>query len=256
MKKVGIALGGGCAHGVAHLGILQVFVENNIPIDFICGCSSGAIAAALFATGSDMYLAGKLCATLDFSALIDITIPHIGFVKGKKAEELVNMLTKGKSFEDLNNPKLSVIACDILKGECVTISNGNIARACRASFSIPGVFEPIEIDDKLLIDGGVITRIPIKQVKEMGAEYVIGVDVGYQGWGHQPPKNIIELMMNAFEMSDWQTTSRAYNDCDVMVNPDLRDIPIDSLLMAEETVAIGREAAKMVVDKIKNDLQI
>ena len=256
MKKVGIALGGGSAHGVAHLGILQVFIENKIPIDFVSGCSSGAIAAALFATGSDMYLAGKLCASIDVSSFIDITIPHYGFVKGKKAEELVNMLTKGKNFEDLTTPKLSVVACDMLKGECVALSSGNIARACHASFAIPGIFEPIETEDMMLIDGGVVTRIPVKEVKEMGAQYVIGVDVGYQGWGHKKPKNILEIMMNAFEMSDWQNTSRVYAECDVMINPDLRDIPMDNLSMAEETVALGRQAAEKVVDKIKSDLGI
>lgn len=254
MKKVGIALGGGSAHGVAHLGILQVFIENKIPIDFICGCSAGAVAGAMYATGSDMYLAGKLCASVDMSAFIDVTIPHYGFVKGQKAEELLNMLTKGKSFEDLTYPKLSVVACDMLKGVCISLSSGNIARACHASFAIPGVFEPIEMDDMLLIDGGVITRIPVKQVREMGAEYVIGVDVGYQGWGHERPKNIMEIMMNAFDMSDWQNTSRVYQECDIMINPDLREIPMNNLSKAEECVQLGREAALCVVEKIKKDI--
>lgn len=256
MKKVGVALGGGCAHGVAHIGVLQVFAENKIPVDFVSGCSAGAIVAALYATKSDMLMLGKLCASLDISSLIDVTIPHYGFVKGQKAENLLNMLTKNKNFEDLTEPKLSVIACDMLKGSDVMLTSGNIARACHASFAIPGIFEPIEMDDMFLIDGGVVTRIPIKQVKEMGAQYVIAVDVGYQGGGYSKPKNILEILMSAFEMSDWQNVSRVYCECDTLIAPDLRDIPADNLSMATLAIKRGREAAEKVIDKIKNDLCI
>lgn len=254
MKKVGVALGGGCAHGVAHIGVLQVFIENNIPIDFISGCSAGAIVAALFATKSDMYFLPKLCASLDASSFIDITVPHYGFVKGQKAQDLLNMLTKNKNFEDIASPKLSVIACDMLKGCDVMLNKGNIARACRASFGIPGIFEPIEMDGMYLIDGGVITRIPIEQVKQMGAEYVIAVDVGYQGWGYKKPNNILEILMNAFEMSDWQNTSRAYCKCDTLITPNLRDVPADNLSMALTAVNRGRSAAEKAIKKIKEDL--
>ena len=102
MKKVGIALGGGSAHGVAHIGVLQVLQENGIPIDFVAGCSAGAIAGGLFCTGSDMYMAGKLCASIDLSSFLDVTIPKMGFMKGEKAVQIVDMLTKGKTIEECN----------------------------------------------------------------------------------------------------------------------------------------------------------
>lgn len=255
MKKVGLALGGGAAHGVAHIGVIQVLIENNIPIDFISGCSAGAIVGGLYCTGSDMYIAGKLCSTIDMSTFIDVIIPRLGFIKGEKAENLVNMLCKGKNIEDCS-PPFTAVACDIISGKCITIDKGNVAKACHASFAIPGVFEPVEIGDMQLVDGGVMTRIPIEEVKNMGAEYVIGVDVGYQGSGHQKAKNLMEVLMYAFDMSDWQTVEQMYRKADCIIDPDLEDIPLHNLEKAEETVELGRQAALKMLDKIKKDLNI
>ena len=255
MKKVGLALGGGAAHGVAHIGVIQVLIENNIPIDYISGCSAGAIVGGLYSTGSDMYLAGKLCATIDMSTFIDIIIPKMGFIKGDKAENLVDMLCKGKNIEDCN-PPFSAVACDLITGKCVTLNKGRVAKACHASFAIPGVFEPVEINEMQLVDGGAMTRIPIKEVKEMGAEYVIGVDVGYQGSGHNKAKNLMEVLMYSFDLSDWQNVEQLYKYCDCVIDPDLRDIPLHNLEKAEETIELGRHAALKVIDKIKKELGI
>ena len=255
MKKVGLALGGGAAHGVAHIGVIQVLIENNIPIDYISGCSAGAIVGGLYSTGSDMYLAGKLCATIDMSTFIDIIIPKMGFIKGDKAENLVDLLCKGKNIEDCN-PPFSAVACDLITGKCVTLNKGRVAKACHASFAIPGVFEPVEIDNMQLVDGGAMTRVPIKEVREMGAEYVIGVDVGYQGSGHNKAKNLMEVLMYSFDLSDWQNVEQLYKYCDCVIDPDLRDIPLHNLEKAEETIKLGREAALKVIDKIKEDLGI
>ena len=255
MKKVGLALGGGAAHGVAHIGVIQVLKENNIPIDFVSGCSAGAIVGGLYCTGSDMYMAGKLCSTIDMSTFIDIIIPRLGFIKGDKAENLVDMLCKGKNIEDCT-PPFTVVACDIITGKCITLNKGKVSKACHASFAIPGVFEPVEIDDMQLIDGGALTRVPIEEVKNMGAEYVIAVDVGYQGAGHKKAKNLMEVLMYAFEMSDWQTVAQMYKKADCVIDPDLEEIPLHNLEKAEETIELGRQAALKMLDKIKNDLGI
>ena len=253
MKKVGLALGGGAAHGVAHIGVLQVFKEKGVPIDFVSGCSAGAIAGALYCTGSDMYLASKLCSSIDMSAFVDIIIPKTGFIKGEKAENLVDMLCKGKNIEECS-PPFTAIACDMIGGKCVTFDKGKVAKACHASFSIPGVFEPVEIDGMQLIDGGAMTRVPVEQVRQMGADYVVAVDVGYQGWGHARAKNMMDVIMNAFEMCDWLVVEQVYKKSDCVINPDLRDIPSNSLEKAEECIEKGREAALKAVDKILEDI--
>ncbi len=253
MKKIGLALGGGAAHGVAHIGVLQVLIEHGIPIDYIAGCSAGAIIGGLYSTGSDMYMAGKLATTIDMQSFIDITIPRTGFIKGEKAEKLVDMLTKGKNAEECDPPFIA-IACDILSGKCITLSSGRVSRICHASFAMPGIFEPVEIDGMQLIDGGAMTRIPSEQVRKMGADYVIAVDVGYQGWGHKRASNIMDVIMSAFDMCDWEVTEQMYNKADIVINPDLRDIPMTSLEKSVECLQRGRTAAEAVIEKIKIDI--
>ncbi len=254
MKKVGLALGGGAAHGVAHIGVIQVLIENNIPIDFVSGCSAGAIVGGLYCTGSDMYMAGKLCSSIEMSSFIDIIVPRLGFIKGDKAEKLVDMLCKGKYIEECNVP-FSAVACDIISGKCLTVDKGKVSRACHASFAIPGVFEPVDINGMQLIDGGAITRVPVEEVRKMGAEYVIAVDVGYQGAGHSKAKNLMEVLMYAFEMSDWQNVEPTRKKCDCLIDPDLSDIPMYNLSKAEEAINIGREAALKVIEKIKEEIK-
>jgi len=255
MKKIGLALGGGAAHGVAHFGIIQVLLENNIPIDYISGCSAGAIAGGMYASGSDMYMAAKLCTSINMSSFIDITIPKMGFIKGDKAENLVALLTKNMNIEDCSVP-FCTVACDIISGKCITISSGKIASACHASFAIPGIFEPVEKDGMQLVDGGAMTRVPIGQVRDMGADYVIAVDVGYQGWGHKKAKNMMELLMSAFDLCDWQVVEQMYRLADCVIRPDLRDIPTDSLEKARECIEIGRNAALEILPSIKRDLDL
>ena len=99
-----------------------------------------------------------------------------------------------------------------------------------------------------------MTRVPIREVRAMGAEYVIAVDVGYQGWGHKKAKNLVEVIMNSFEMCDWQVVEQLYQESDCLINPDLRTIPLDNLEKAEECLMMGREATLAVVDKIKEEI--
>lgn len=254
MKKVGIALGGGGARGVAHIGVLQVLKEYGVPVDYVSGCSAGAIAGALYCTGSDMYLAGKLCESIDMSSFIDIVIPKVGFVKGEKAENLVDMLVKGKNAEDCV-PPFCAIACDTVSGKCITLDKGRLSKICRASFAIPGVFEPVESDGMQLVDGGVMTRVPVEQVRAMGADYVIGVDVGYKGTGHEKAKNMMEIIMTAFEMCDWEITKNVYGSCNCVIAPDLEDISSMNLDKAEECLKRGREAAEQAVERILKDIR-
>lgn len=253
MKKVGLALGGGAARGVAHFGVLEVLSEERIPIDFVCGCSAGAIAGALYCTGSDVVLAGKLCETIDMASFLDFTIPRMGFMKGEKAEKMVEMLTKGKRIEECGTP-FSCVACDLISGQTVTFTSGPIARACHASFAIPGVFEPVEIDGKQLVDGGITTRVPVEQVRAMGADYVIAVDVGYQGTGHPKAENMMNVFLNAFDLCDWLNNERLVARSDCLICPDMENIPMDSLEKASESLENGRIAARAAVEKIKRDI--
>jgi len=254
-KKIGVALGGGAARGLAHIGVLQVLLENKIPIDYMSGCSAGAIIGALYCTGSDMYLLEKVLSNMNERSILDFTIPKKGFIKGEKAEGIIKILTKNKSFEQCAIP-FAVVACDLVSAKCITISQGQLHSAIRASISIPGVFEPVEWGEMLLVDGGVTNRVPIDAVRSMGANYTIAVDVAYRGWQREKPKNIVDILVQSFEMSNWETVQRLLIDSDVLLEPDVVDFNLTSLAQTAQCIKKGREATEAVIDKIKADLEL
>lgn len=252
-KKVGLALGGGAARGIAHIGVLQVFAEQGIPIDYMSGCSAGAVVGAIYCAGSDLYMLAKLLSSMNEKTFFDFTVPRKGFLKGEKAEELIRVFTKNYTFEECSIP-FGVVACDLVTARCVTFREGKLHRAVRASISIPGVFEPVEMGDSVFVDGGVLNRVPINVVREMGAEYVIAVDVAFRGWKRAKPVNIVDVLSQSFELSDWENTKRLLEDCDILLEPDVMEINMASLAQTEDCIQRGRAAALVAVGQIKADL--
>ena len=174
--KIGLALGGGAAKGYAHIGILKVLEKEGIPIDMIAGTSIGSVVGALYASGISISVIEKLAYNIQRDLWIDLVIPRRGFIEGKRVEEMMKLLTKNKSFDELEIP-LAITATDLIEGEEYIFNKGNVAKAVRASISIPGIFNPVIEGKKVLVDGGVLNNVPVDVVKQMGADYVIAVDL-------------------------------------------------------------------------------
>ena len=179
--KIGIALSGASGRAIAHIAVLEVLKENNIPIDYLVGCSSGALIAASFATGTMEELK---------TFMYKMTLPKmlrlwsargakgaIFHLDGEKMEEALNNFTLDKSFEDFDSPKVGFVATDINTGELVTMSSGSINEAFKASVAVPGLFAPVVWEKKVLVDGGLVNIVPTLAAKEMGADIVIGVNL-------------------------------------------------------------------------------
>lgn len=247
-------MGSGSARGMSHLGVLQVFQEEGIPVDFVVGCSAGAVAAALYATGTDLCMVEKLLTNYPVvKQLFDVKVPRKGFVKGDKILEFLHLLTKGMSFEELP-VKLAVVATDLAKGEQVVFSQGKIAPAVRASISIPGVFHPYEYQNMVLVDGAVIERLPVRVAKDNNCDIIIGVDVKN---GREPKLgNIIEVMMQSIEIMEEEIFRRTLVDVDILVQPEVSHIGSFKFDLAEEAVRLGREAAYKHLPDIKRILQL
>lgn len=175
-KNVGLALGGGSVRGLAHIGILKVFEKENIPIKYIAGTSIGALIGACYAAGLNAQRIEEIALTAKLKDLVDFTEPKTGFIKGRNIEKYIRKLIKNKSFSELDIP-LRVIAADLTKGEKVIFKHGDVAKAVRASISLPGVFSSVKIGKKELIDGGMVDPIPVGAVKKMGADIIIAVDL-------------------------------------------------------------------------------
>lgn len=176
-KKLGLVLGSGGARGVAHIGVIKALEEAGIRPDYITGCSMGAVVGACYAAGMHVdEMMETVCQIKPFD-LIDVSLGlRRSILKGNKMYDMLIQKIGDITFDHLLIP-FRCVASDLLSNKVVTLSEGEVARAVRASSSIPLVFQPVEYDGKMLIDGGVLCRIPVEQAREMGADAIIAVDV-------------------------------------------------------------------------------
>lgn len=255
--KIGLALGAGGARGMAHLGVLQVLEENDIPIDVITGSSMGSVVGGIYSCGSNVNLLCKMAPLLNERQYFDIVLPRKGgFMRGEKFKELIRILTKNYDFSQTKIP-FACVAVDIERGELVELSQGNLADAIRASISIPGVFEPQRLDGRLLMDGGVLSRVPVQTARNLGADIVIGVDVGYRGdCEHRHVNKLLEVLYAATEIMSWEIARLSEKDVDVLIVPKARHIDPRSLYQSEECIELGRQAAMEALDDIQKVLAV
>lgn len=254
-KTLGLALGAGSAKGFAHIGFLQVLEEEGIPVDYVCGSSMGAVVGAVYCCGTDLKLAGQMIPLLNEKELFDFRLPKRGgFIKGEKFQALVKLLTKDKSFEETKIP-FSCVAVDLYTGKLVVISEGKIHEGTRGSYALPGVIEPYPYNGMLLTDGGVISRVPCDVVRQMGADVVVGVDVGYRG--HEDGKYPLRMSRNfdymyaCMRIMQWELARIKESAADLIVAPYVWDLDSNSTADAAEIIERGRAAAKEAVPKIR-----
>lgn len=249
--KVGLVLGAGSARGFAHIGVLQVLKENNIDFDFIVGSSMGAMIAAVAATGSDLYMMEKLSCHFNFNAIVDVSLPRMGFIAGKKTEQFIRLVTKNLTFADLKYP-VYVVATDLLKGKSVVIDEGPLWEAVRASTSIPGVFRPFRAGETWLVDGAVTSRLPVEIAREKGADIVIAVDVIFAEGKEVLIRNTLDVIMHSLEIMERRIFDNLVKDqADILIQPLLGDVFSSEFEKAGICIARGREAAEALVPVIK-----
>ena len=187
MPKIGLALGGGAAKGLAHIGVLKVLHKNKIYPDLIAGSSIGAIIGAAYAAGGSPDYLEDYSENVDFQNLLDFCLPWVGLIKGQKVEGILRELTHNKDFKDLNIP-FQTIAYNITKRRREVLDKGNLVKAIRASISLPGIFTPARIGKDEYIDGGVIDPCPADLLKDMGADIIISVELFHKTKTVKAPK--------------------------------------------------------------------
>jgi len=191
--KVGLALGSGSARGWAHIGAIEAIEEAGIPIHYVAGTSIGAFVGAVYATG-DLDSLKQFALQMDWKKVLsyfDVVFPRSGLMDGKKVHELFSIHTKARTFDDFKIP-VKMIATDLNGGEKIILDSGNIIESIRASVSVPGVFTPVHLNDKWLVDGGLVDPVPVKVVREMGADIVIAIDLNSGLAIKKPPKKSVE----------------------------------------------------------------
>lgn len=237
--KIGLALGSGGARGFAHLGVIKAIHEANIPIDFIAGSSMGALVGGLYGAGHDLDRLYKLATAFRRKYYLDFTVPKMGFISGQKIKEFIRIFTMGKTIEQLS-PTLWIVATDIKTGEKVIFKDGPLANAIRASISIPGIFIPEKINGRLLVDGGVVDRVPVTVVKEMGADIVIAVDVSHVK-GDVEVTSIFDVIIQSIDIMQDELARLKQFDADVMIKPRVEQYSAKAFTNTEDIIRIGEE---------------
>jgi len=251
LKKIGLALGSGGARGIAHIGVLQVLEENNVPIHMVSGCSIGSIVGSIYAAGTDLRLLVKLILSLTARDIMDPGIPGKGgLLQGNKMEEMVRVLTHDKDIGQTRIP-FYCTAVDLESGQLHVFTKGKIARAVRASMSIPGMFAPTKIDGRWYIDGGALEEIPVDVLRENGADVVIGVDLSERrGFPSSSKPSSYRTINRAFDIMQMEMTRLKQQQIDVRIRPDASFMGLLSTKGAQDCVAEGRRAAESVLPEI------
>lgn len=248
-KKVGLALGSGAARGYAHLGVLQVLEEEGIQIDFISGSSIGALIGALYCSGIPVKGIIELAEEVEPWQWIDLSVPRKGLIAGRKIEEMIKKYTHAKTFDQLDIP-LSIVATDLYSGKRCVLNKGYVYKAVRASIAIPGIFKPVEIDGRILVDGGVVDPVPVDLVKWMGADVIIGVNVS-SFFTRDRIKSIYDIIVQSIDVMQNEILRLRGIEADIIIEPDLRRINPVTFNQADECIREGRKAALEVIDDIK-----
>ncbi|KRG14147.1 esterase [Virgibacillus soli] len=249
MPKIGLALGSGGARGFAHLGVLKILQEHSIPIDVIAGSSMGALVGCFYAFGHNLEQLIRLSIAFQRNHYLDFTIPKMGFIEGKRIENLINLFMHGKNLEELKIP-VKVMTTDLQTGEKVEFSKGNIARIVRASIAIPGIFTPVKINGRLLVDGGVVDKIPISTVRKMGADIVLASDVAIVNKKAEIT-TVYDVIMQSLDIMQTEIGTVKEGESDLMLRPHVEEFSARSFKNIKDIIKRGEEETLRQLPKIK-----
>jgi len=248
MKNTGLALGGGAVLGAAHVGTVRAIEELNIRIHYIAGTSIGAFVAAFYAFGKSWKELEKIASVINWLDITGISLSRYGLLSNEKLGDMIIEQIGDKNIEDSESP-LAMVATYITTGEKVILKKGSVAQAVRASTCIPGIFMPVEIDGQMLVDGGVVENVPVNTVKEMGAEYIIGVDLNAK-YSYEKPDNILDVILNSFNFLMLQSDKLQTDNADLLIKPDLSSFNRSDTDQVDELMKKGYEDSINVLKKI------
>jgi NTE family protein len=254
VPSIGLALGGGFARGIAHVGVLKVLEEENIPVSFVAGTSVGALIGAAYCSGVSPQELEEVAPRVRFRHLARWTLSRYGFASNMRMIGFLNHLLKVKTFEELRIP-LAVTATDFNSGEGVVFRSGPLADPVRASCAYPGVFLPVKVDGRLLIDGMLAHSLPIKPVQDMGAERVIAVSLKTAWVNGDGPRHIFDVIGQCFSIAQNMNCAQSRQCADLVLEPDVTGYRYDDFEHSALLVRIGETATRAALPEIRKWLE-
>jgi NTE family protein len=255
--KIALVLGGGAARGFAHVGVIRALEQEKIPIDMVVGTSVGSLIGAIYAYDTNSFELEWTAFSLEKDQVFDYGIlsafTSMGLAKGDKLEEFVKSKVLVTNIEDLKLP-FAAVATDLNRGTRVVIDHGPVARAVHASSAIPGVFNPVEHQGKLLVDGGVMDNIPISVAREKGADIVIAVDIS-ENVTNFNITNVIDVMVQSINIMFRENVAHKLKDADVVIVPAVGDVGMLDFSQKKRCMQAGIEATQRAMPEIRKAME-
>jgi NTE family protein len=251
VPKIGVALGGGFARGIAHIGVLKVLEEENIPISFVAGTSVGALIGALYCSGVSAAEMETIACRVRFRDFARWTISRMGFASNQRMIGFLNRVLKVKTFEEMRIP-LGVTATDFATGEGVVFQSGALVDPVRASCAYPGMFLPVRINGKLYIDGMLAHPVPSAAVRGMGADRVIAVHLKGRWAMTDGPRHLFDVIGQCFAIAQEKCEGLWRPGADAIVEPDVNGFKYDDFERTAALLRAGENVMRAALPQVRN----
>jgi NTE family protein len=247
---IGVALGGGFARGMAHIGVLKVLEEEGIPVRFVAGTSVGALIGASYCSGLSLEDLEKVAHSCRFTTFARWTVSRYGFASNDRMVTFLTRTLKVKTFEELRIP-LGVTATDFNSGEGIVFHSGSIIDPIRASCAYPGMFLPVEIRGRYLVDGMLSHPVPTRPLRDMGADRVLAVHLKGTWAKGGAPRHLFDVIGQSFAIAQDAMSSLWRSAADVVVEPDVAGFAYDDFKRAGELIKAGEIAMRQALPEVR-----
>jgi len=255
--KIGLALGGGAARGFAHIGVIKALEAQGIVPDIVVGTSAGSVVGAMYAAGYNGFQLQKMALEMDEASISDWAIPFFskapGVLKGEALQAYVNRTVKNQPIEKLRIP-FGAVATDLKTGQPILFRRGNTGMAVRASSAVPSVFQPVTIGGRTYVDGGLVAPVPVRFAREMGAEFIIAVNIS-SATEAQATASSVDVLMQTFTIMGQRINQLELKDADIVLTPSLGTMGSADFNGRNLAVLAGEQAAAAVMPQIKARLK-
>jgi NTE family protein len=255
--KIGLALGGGAARGFAHIGVIKALEAQGIVPDIVVGTSAGSVVGAMYAYGYSGFTLQKMAMEMDEASISDWALPFFskssGVLKGEALQAYVNKAVHGQPIEKLKIP-FGAVATDLKTGQPILFRRGNTGMAVRASSAVPSVFQPVSIAGHTYVDGGLVAPVPVRFAKEMGAEFIIAVNIS-SATEAQATASSLDVLMQTFTIMGQRLNQHELKDADVVITPALGAMGSADFNGRNLAVLAGEQAAASVMSQLKARLK-
>lgn len=248
--RIGIALGGGFARGLSHIGVLKVFEQERIPIDYVAGTSVGAVIGAAYCSGLSSKEMEEIAMLVRFKDFARWTISRFGLCSNDRMKGFLDRLLRVHTFEKLRLP-LAIAATDFATGQGVVFKSGSLIDAVRASCAYPGMFLPVNLDGKLYVDGLLGYPVPAKPLREMGADRVIAVHLAAHWVSGKGPRHVFDVIGQCFSIAQDRMSALWKQHTDLMIEPDMSRFGYDEFQRSAEMIAAGEAAMRRSLPRVR-----